>query len=394
VNRVGHGPKAGTDPHADHIPDWEGSMAHYRRHAFAALGAAGSIALASAPLHADDHAYKQTNLVSDGSIPAAHIDPNLVNPWGIAFNPQGFVWVADNETSTSTLYDGTGTPSPVNPQPLIVSIPAPGGGKGAPTGIVFSGGADLMVTNGTASGASRFIFATEEGALAAWAPNVDFTHALIAADRSPEEAIYKGLAIATTPQGSRLFATDFHNGRVDVFNGQYQIITVAGGFEDSTLPEDYAPFGIQVINNKVYVTYAKQDEDREEEVPGPGFGYVNVFDVDGHRLARVASGGRLNAPWGIALAPHDFGRHSDDCSSATSATDGSMPSRAGTGRTSSTPRVPCAIAADTRSRFEGLWGISFGNGLSQQPTNTLFFAAGPEDETEGLYGRIDLEVHH
>src|SRR5262245_55334487 len=170
---------------------------------FRAVPALTVLALAGGARADDDGAYRVTPLVSDGSIQAPNTDANLVNGWGIAFNPMGVVWVADNGTGKSTLYNGDGVP-----QSLIVTIPGVGSDPGTPTGIVFSGGSDLMVTNGTASAPARFVFATEAGLIAAWAPQVDMTHALQMVP--PSDAIYKGLAIATTSTGSRLFATDFH----------------------------------------------------------------------------------------------------------------------------------------------------------------------------------------
>src|SRR5581483_6537522 len=172
---------------------------------------------------------------------------------GLAFNPTGFAWVADNGTGVSTLYDGNG-----NPQSLVVAIPSPTEGEaGAPTGIVFSGGSDFVVSNadGSASGPARFLFATEEGVIAGWSPQVDMTHALVAVDNSKSEAIYKGLALGA----GRLFATDFHNARVDVFDGSFQPVTTAGNFSDPHLPAHLAPFGIAFIDGKVFVTFAMQD---------------------------------------------------------------------------------------------------------------------------------------
>jgi uncharacterized protein (TIGR03118 family) len=322
------------------------------------------------------------NLVSDGAIPADHVDPDLVNPWGIAFNPNAVVWVADAETGVATLYNGAGVK-----QGLVVTIPTPPGGAppSHPTGIVFSGGSDFVVTNGTTSGPSRFIFATEDGTIAGWAPNVDATHAILAADSSAGGAIYKGLALAGNGAGHFLYATDFHNRRVDVFDASFHPVATAGGFADPRIPSAYAPFGIQNILGNLYVTYARQDEEGEDDVTGAGFGFVNVFDPDGHLIRRFASRGKLNAPWGIALAPADFGRFSNSL----------LVGNFGDGRIT-------AFDLDTREvkgqlrvadgqplEIDGLWGLAFGNGVLGQRTNSLFFTAGPDDEEHGLYGRID-----
>jgi uncharacterized protein (TIGR03118 family) len=259
--------------------------------------------------------------------------------------------------------------------------------NGAPTGIVFSGGGHFVVSNGAASAPAAFLFATEEGMIAGWAPTVDLHNALPAGGNVPGGAIYKGLAIGN----GRIFASDFHNARVDVFDESFAPVATAGGFVDPALPAHFAPFGIQVIEGKVFVTYAMQDENAEDEVAGPGLGAVDMFDQDGHLLARVARGGTLNAPWGVAQSPAGFGEHSHEL----------IIGNFGDGRLST--------FALRHNRFEhhgllrgaqgrpividGLWGIAFGNGVQNQPVNTLFFAAGPGDESQGLYGRIDADGH-
>jgi uncharacterized protein (TIGR03118 family) len=325
-------------------------------------------------------AYAVTPLVSDGAVSAHFNDPNLKNPWGIAFNPNGFVWVANNHTGTSTLYDGNGTP-----QTLVVAVPGAAPGPGKPIGIVFSSGAGFVVTKNGLSGAARFIFASEDGTIAGWAPNVDQTNAIIAAPAAGG-ASYKGLALAANGQGNFLYASDFHNAKIDVFDSTYQHVSWPGAFTDPNLPAGYAPFGIQNLQGNLYVTYAKQDAAGEDEVTGRGLGLVNVFDANGKLIRRVASGGRLNAPWGLAMAPADFGKFShallvgnfgDGRITAYDARSGMMLGqlRGADGR---------------RLAISGLWGMAFGNGLSAQPTGTLFFAAGTNDEANGLYGRIDV----
>jgi uncharacterized protein (TIGR03118 family) len=327
--------------------------------------------------------YTQHNLVSDGFVTADHNDPNLVNAWGVAFNPFGFVWVANNHTQTSTLYDGSG-----NVQTLVVAIPTPSADSGgSPTGIVFNGSSGFVVTKGAVSGPSRFLFATEDGVIAGWAPNVDGTHAIVAVNNSTATgAIYKGLALSAGGSGQLLYATDFHNGKVDVFTSTFAPATLpTGAFTDSHLPSGYAPFGIQAINGDIFVTYAKQDVDREEEVTGSGRGFVNAYDPNGRLLNRVAWRGALNAPWGIAQAPAGFGLFSNAL----------LIANFGDGRINAYDPIFNIFLGTLRGpdhhtiQIEGLWGIAFGNGLSNQPVNTLFFAAGPDDEAHGLYGRLD-----
>jgi uncharacterized protein (TIGR03118 family) len=350
-----------------------------------ACGMYASLALAGAvsTVHAEDGLYRQHNLVSDGFVPADHTDPNLVNAWGIAFNPFAFVWVADNGTGVSTLYDGAG-----NAQALVVQIPTPtGAGGGNPTGIVFNASSGFVMTQAGVSGPSRFLFATEDGVIAGWAPNVDGTHALVAVDNSMHTgAIYKGLALSAGGSGQLLYAADFHNGRVDVFDSAFQPATLpTGAFTDRHLPSNFAPFGIQAIGGDIYVTYAEQDANRHDEIAGPGLGYVDVYDPNGHLLHRVASRGNLNAPWGVALAPAGFGRFSNSV----------LIGNFGDGRINAYEPVFRSPLGSLRGQdhrpiqIDGLWGIAFGNGSAGQPVNTLFFAAGPAEESHGLYGRLD-----
>lgn len=246
--------------------------------------------------------FKATTVVSDGAVPAPHTDPNLKNGWGSAFNPQGFVWVANNGSQTATLYDGNGVI-----QSLVVAIPATASGPADPTGIVFNNGPDLRLTQNGKSGVAAFVFAGEGGSITAWAPAVDMTHAFTVADSSTAGAVYKDLAIANTASGHRLYATDFHNNRVDVFEGTFARITVPGGFRDPQLPAGFAQFGIQTISSKVFVTFALQDSAKHDDVPGAGNGIVDMFDTDGNLLQRFASNGPLDAPWGIEQAPGNFG---------------------------------------------------------------------------------------
>ena len=324
--------------------------------------------------------FTVTNLVADSAC-AANVDPNLVNGWGIAFNPQGFVWVADNETSKSTLYDGNGVP-----QSLVVSIPAGKAGEAKPTGIVFNGSNDFAVSQGGTSAPSHFIWAGQAGTLAAWSPTVNPTGAITVYDGAAEEKIYTGLALAQQGSANRLYAADFHNRRIDVFDSNFKLMTVPGGFVDPHLPAGYAPFGIQAIENRIYVGYAKQGANGEDEEAGAGLGLLDVFDTAGTLINRLVDpGGPLNAPWGIALAPAGFGPFSmallvgnfgDGLIHAFEPHSGAL---RGTLRTAGGDPV----------QIDGLWGIAFGNGLNSQPTDTLFFAAGPGDEQHGVYGRID-----
>jgi uncharacterized protein (TIGR03118 family) len=349
------------------------------RRAFPAALLAAGMTLASA-CFAALNAYSIARLDSDVAGAAAHTDPNLVNPWGVAFNPNGFVWVADNHTGKSTLYDGNGVV-----QGLVVTIPAAAGaGTGSPTGIVFSGSSDFMIPTGpppAPMAASRFIFASEDGLISAWAPGM--TVAARAVTRAG--ANYKGLALAGNGTANLLYAADFAGRKIDVYTGTFTPTTVPGGFADPRLPRDYTPFNITNIQGNLYVAYAKFDEASDEEKTGPGLGIVNVFDADGFLLKRLASFGVLNAPWGMALAPAGFGAFGNMLlvgnfgDGKINAFDPSTGAHVGTLRTQ----------AQQDMVIEGLWGIAFGPGIQSQPTDTLFFAAGINDEEHGLYGRID-----
>jgi uncharacterized protein (TIGR03118 family) len=311
--------------------------------------------------------YTTTALVSDGTTAANH-DANLVNAWGVAFNPTGYVWVANNGTGTSTLYDGAGAA-----QSLVVTLPA----GAAPTGIIYNGSSDFSFSVGALSGPAIFAFASESGTISAWSPGITLTQAYDVVDNGAAGAIYKGLAVAASGSSHRMYAADFGRGQVDVFDATFAPITVPGGFADPTLPTGYAPFNVQAFGDKLYVTYAKK---------GAGLGMVNVFDTDGVLVTHlVATGGALNAPWGLAMAPASgFGALSGKLlvgnfgNGWIEAYDPTTGAHAGT----MTDRNGAPVFID------GLWGLAFGNGVNSQPTTTLFYAAGPGGEAHGVYGKI------
>lgn len=330
------------------------------------------------------NAYTLQILVSDGIIPAPNTDAHLINGWGLAASGTSPWWVNDNETGFSTLYDGDGTI-----QTLVVAVP------GAPTGIVFAGGTNFMVSDGNgATAAAIFLFASEDGTISGWNPGVPppplSTQAFHLIDSTPSGAIYKGLAIASTDAGNRIYATDFHNAKVDVFDETLNPIVDPTAFVDPKIPDGFAPFGIQNLDGTIFVTYAKQDADAEDDVPGQGLGFVDAYDTSGVLLGRVAQRGRLNAPWGLALAPDDFGRFSghllvgnfgDGKINAFKLRPNNHKKAVPRGALRGTNKKPIAIG--------GLWGIAFGNGATAGPTNALYFAAGPAGETQGTFGRID-----
>lgn len=329
------------------------------------------IRLAAAPV-----GFYQTNLVSNGAVPAAVIDADLKNPWGISFGPSSPFWVANNGTGTSTLYNGAGAK-----QGLIVTIPpAPGSPPntaGTPTGTVFNGSSANF--NG-----DRFLFATEDGTISGWQGSLGTT-AAVRVDNSGS-AVYKGLAIA----GDRIFATDFAGGKVDVFDNGYNPITLSGGFLDPGLPSGYSPFGIQTIGNSVFVTYAKKEAGGDDDVAGPGFGFVDKFDIDGGFQGRLISGvpvdpnSPLNAPWGLALAPSGFGALANLL----------LVGNFGDGRINAFDPSTGAFVSALQDALgnpiviDGLWGLAFGNSGPGFDANALYFTAGPNDEQDGLFGSL------
>jgi uncharacterized protein (TIGR03118 family) len=339
-------------------------------------------------------AFTVTSLVSDTAGTAAlNTDAHLVNPWGMAFSATSAIWVANNRSATATQYDGNGKAQPTA-APLVVNFAPGAAGAFNPTGIVANASTDFVVT-ATASGAARFIFAGEGGMIAGWSPAVDRTHA-ITSFTAVDGAVYKGLAIANNGAGNFLYAADFHGNKVDVFDAHFTkqpASAAAFAFVDPTLPAGYAPFNIQALNTgtagatQIFVTYAQQNgTDNHDQTNGAGLGLVNIFDTNGVFVSHfVTTGGLLNAPWGVALAPADFGTLSNAV----------LVGNFGDGKinafTAGTGAVVGAVvdAHDAAFAQPGLRAIAFGNDTGNQPHNTLFFSAGINDQVNGEFGRID-----
>jgi len=341
--------------------------------------------------------FTATKLVTDAvGTGAISTDANLVNAWGIAFGPTSPVWVANNHSGTSTLYDGNGKPQPFS-SPRVVHLPQSAGGADfAPTGIVYNGSTDFVVSAAGKSAAAVFIFDGEGGMIAGWAPSVDAGNAVVMYTDAGG-AVYKGLAIGNNGSANFLYAADFHNNKVDVFDATYTkqpSTPTSFTFTDPNLPAGYAPFGIQAVKNgpggatQIYVAYAKQaPPDNVDEQGGPGLGIVDLYDADGAFVKRlIDDGGRLNAPWGMALAPANAG------TLANALLVGNFGDGKINGFDPSTGAYLGNVADSTGQAFAvpGLWGIAFGNGAANQPTSTLFYAAGTNDEANGEYGRIDV----
>jgi uncharacterized protein (TIGR03118 family) len=334
----------------------------------AAIAALMLSGVAAAQAHGNGNVYKKRNLVSDIEGVARITDPHLVNPWGLSAGPTSPLWVADNHSNVSTLYSGGVRGSVPVIVPLVVDITG-----GAPTGTVFNPTSGFPV-NGSPS---KFIFDSEAGTITAWNAGT------VAQTVVPSSgAVYKGLAISTkgTPL---LYAADFVGKKIDVFSSSFAPVTAPGGFVDPNLPAAYGPFNVQEIGGRIVVAYAEVDPQTGDEVAGEHKGFVDVFDTDGHLLRRLVSGGALNAPWGLVLAPRHFGQFSGDLLVGNFG-DGAINAydpRTGQFDGTLTNKDGNAI------KINGLWALRFGNGVFGTPT-TLIFTAGIGDEDHGLLGEI------
>ena len=339
--------------------------------------------------------FVQTNLVSDIPGLAKVTDPNLKNPWGTSTAPGLPIWVSDNNAGVTTLYDGTGQPIPLQAKPPVnaVAIPAPPsagtGAVGAPTGTVFNPtGQGFVVSKKGASGSSRFLFATEDGAIVGWSPSVDRANGIIAVDRSTATdpagdvgAVYKGLALVTTSAGTFLYASNFRFGTIDVFDSSFNLVK---SFTDPTVPSGFAPFGVHNIGGTLFVTFAKQNGEKHDDVAGPGNGFVDVFSPNGDLLQRFVSEGRLNSPWAVTLAPVTFGAFGGDI----------LVGNFGDGHINAYDRSTGHVEGrllDTSGQpltISGLWGLRFPAGSLNAVAGALYFSAGINDEQDGLFGNL------
>jgi len=328
-------------------------------------------------------AYKGTFLVADQAGKAPHIDPNLINPWGISFSPTGDFWVANNNSGTSTLYDTNG-----NPQSLIVTIPpASGTGTGVPTGTVFNGTTGFVITQNGHSGPALFLFDSEDGVITGWNPSVNATVAVIAVNNSATSAVYKAMELANNGTGNFLYCANFFSAKIEVYDQNFNLVTLSGSFTDPTLPLGFAPHNIRNINGQMYVAYAKQNATKTDAVLGPGLGLVDIFDLNGNFIKRFASKGKLNAPWGIALATANYGTFSNDI----------LIGNLGDGHiTAFDPTTGATLgqltnAAGGTIAVQGLWAIMFGNGGMGGLKDVLYFTAGPTAYAHGRFGSIAFQ---
>jgi uncharacterized protein (TIGR03118 family) len=366
----------------------------------AALTTMGATLVTLQPAQAEDNgqaarSFVQSNLVSDIPGLAKVTDPNLKNPWGTSTAPGLPIWVSDNNAGVTTLYDGAGQPIPLQAKPPLnaVTIPAPPsagpGAAGTPTGTVFNPtGSGFMVSNKGASGSSRFLFATEDGTIVGWSPTVDRANGIIAVDRSTVRdpagdvgAVYKGLALVTTPAGTFLYASNFRFGTIDVFDSGFNLVK---SFTDPSIPVGFAPFGIHNIGGKLFVTFAKQKPDKHDDLAGPGNGFVDVFSPNGVLLQRLVSEGRLNSPWAVTLAPATFGAFGGDI----------LVGNFGDGHINAYDRSSGHFEGQLRNAsgapltIPDLWGLRFPTGSLNAVPGALYFTAGINDEHDGLFGNI------
>ena len=360
-----------------------------------AAGALATTAVGAVPASAHTSAFRQINLVSDQPGKAHLTDPDLVNAWGLAASPGtdsapgSPLWVADNGSDKATLYTGA-TPTSVSKASLVVNVTG-----AAPTGQVFNPDTSSFIVRDKKghSGPSVFIFDTENGTIDGWNPAVGAkgstpsTVTEVAHNRGAK-AVYKGLALAQASNGKPyLYATNFHSGRIEVYNSHFKRVSLPGGhFVDPYLPAGYGPFGIAEIGGELYVTFAKQDAMRHDDVAGPGHGFVDVFTNDGAFVRRLVTRGALDSPWGLALAPAGFGQFSGDL----------LVGNFGNGHINVySPATGAHLGQPRRANgrpivIDGLWGLQFGNGNAAK-TNQLIFSAGPDGEAHGLLGKIAVK---
>ena len=338
-------------------------------HLAAGIVACAVFALASG---ASAAGYKVVNLVSNQVGVAQNQDPDLVNAWGIAHGPGGPLWVSDNGTGKSTVYDRvTGVK-----QSLTVTIPG-----GENTGTVYvpqdnDDDVDFPITENGTTGSSYFIFVSEGGLITGWNPTVDANNAVVAVDMSSQAASFKGVALSSGRE--ELYVADFHNNKVLRFGEQFQL---EGSFTDPALPKRFAPFNVAVFGGNVFVAFAKREKGGDDEVAGAGLGYVDVFTRGGRLQQRLIANGPLNAPWGMAFAPPNFGQFGGAL----------LVGNFGDGHINAFDRTTGALFGQLTKptgeplKIDGLWGIEPGPG----GTN-ITFAAGPDDESNGLVGLIEV----
>jgi uncharacterized protein (TIGR03118 family) len=347
-----------------------------------ALALAAGLCIAHA---ASAQTYVNQVLTDNICCETPHTDPRLATVWGVTFDPAGLAWMSANATRRAVLLDGLGTPQGLSPRMAV----RPLFNGGAATGVVFSPGQNFLVSDSFGGmGPARFIFATQEGSILGWtqrpAPLEQSTIATFAVDNIDSGAAYTGVALAHTAAGDRLYVANIHQGRIDAFDGAFAAVTAS--FTDPNLPAGFAPFNIRVLGGHIYISFAVRDASQIDALVAPGNGIIDRFTLDGSFESRLVTGGPLNAPWGMALAPANFGALSNTL----------LVSNFGDGRINAfdpatgAPLGTLNEATGAPMFIDGIRGIEFGNGLPNQPTNTLFYGTGPTFGIFGQFGRIDL----
>ena len=366
------------------------SRSSWKKRVTAAGGAAaltaGIVAAGGAPASAaGGHVYvTQTNLVSDQPGIAPVTDPSLVNPWGMSFGTGATptpVWVSDNGTDSTTLYRGATVPPTAAKVPLTVTIP-----WGEPTGQVFNASpTDFMVSGGGTSAPAKFIFASESGYITGWNPTIPGGATTAQTAVHFPTAVFKGLALGTVGGQQYLYAADFHNNKIDVFNNAFRQQKWAHAFTDAMLPKGYAPFNVQVLRGALYVTYAMQDKDRHDDAARLGRGWVDVYNLKGKLLKRLVRHGALDSPWGLTIAPSSWGKYAGALLVGNFGNGRVNAYNARTGHF-----VGALFGTDAKPlAIDGLWGLMVGNGVSGDPQSVLF-TAGPGGESHGLFGELTV----
>ncbi|MFD5793759.1 TIGR03118 family protein [Streptomyces diastatochromogenes] len=373
-----------------------------------ALGTLGALVAAAPPgdvPRGADHGFRERDLVSDIPGRAEKSDPNLVNPWGLASTPAGSIFAADNGSDSATKYSGARDNQPVNILSPVVSIPE----GGAPTGVVRNDTDDFRFKDPTSgkSGVARFLFAGEDGDLFAFSSNVNPLSAVRVAHENSdgENAVFKGLTIVPGKKEHgddkkhggdckkggkchepRVLVANFRDAHIDNFDKKFNLLPPDDRFEDPDIESGFAPFDVKLIGNRVFVTYAKQNKDKEDDVPGPGNGFIDVFSTEGKLLKRFASHGPLNSPWGLETAPEKFGKFSGDL----------LVGNFGDGRINVFDLKTGHFEGTLKDRnghpivIPGLWGLQRGTNKSGG-RNSVWFAAGINDENNGLLGTLRAE---
>ena len=377
-----------------------------------------AVGLSLLPVVTKAQHYVQKNLVSDISQPnnadgsKVLVDPNLKNPWGLTRSSGSPWWVGNNNSGTSTLYDGSGNPINIFPDPAgsvfdnFVFVPPPGfapGTQSTPTGVVFNGSkTDFLLNKGTPPGLpAAFIFATEDGTISGWNPGANVAsgakppsiNAVLEVDHSDkgsaDGAVYKGATSAEINGQRFLYVTNFRSGKVEVYDTNFKPVHLGDrrdddAFDDDSIPRGFAPFNIQNIGGSLFVTYAKQNGARHDDVPGEGLGFVDIYSPTGKLEGRLEHGPWMNAPWGVVWTPRDFGEFSNVILVGNFGSGWIAAFNGFTHKFIGFMKNP----DDSLVTIDGLWSLTFGNGSGAGPSTTLYFSAGINGEQDGLFGML------